>query len=190
MTTDCSTCKDVDPEANTFPAVALPKESHQLRKCPSCGALFRYNYHYEYLATSPSEDEYYLWRLTPEAHAVIEPILSGTMPRDEGLSWALRHENDEIREHAALLFWDRAQAGETLPEAMKGMAEMFGRRGGSNALPNFLYRGLVVYGQKSAERARAVKAALQEAAAVAKDSLNYASGVVREMNKVPGVASS
>ncbi len=121
VTTDV---KELLPAAAEALEIISPSRGHgdnqQIRRCPTCGTLYRYRYHYEY-DVAGSWDEYYLWRLPETAREFLTPLLDPSQSeatRDLAFVPALRHHDEEVRAAAALALWAVVDQGLMLDAAV------------------------------------------------------------------------
>ncbi len=184
--THCSTCaaleaagvttevRELLPEAAEALEIFAPGRGHgdnqQIRRCPTCGTLYRYRYHYEY-DVAGSWDEYYLWRLPDAARTVIAPLLDASQPdakRDQAFAVALRHRHDEIRTAAALALWAGVDQNLMLDAAIRTACEALADS--AFLVGHFCYYALLWYLKRSPEAARQVINAMDACAIDARDS--------------------
>lgn len=175
---DCATCLALaragvgTDEAERYPPEASALEefrvgeghggSTQLRRCRTCGTLYRYRHHHEY-DVSGSWDEDYLWRVPDDAAALIAPLL-GTLDDaayDLALAKALRSPLDGAKGAAAVVAWIAAGTTRPLSEALAAAAGMFA--GADHLANNACYRALLAYLRRGPAEARAVLTALERA---------------------------
>ena len=155
------------PEADQLEAFG-PGEGHhgswQVRRCRSCGALYRYRFHHEY-DVAGSWDEEYAWRLEDAAQAPVRAMLEASAGAlDAALVAGLGAGSAQAREAVMLLGWIRV--GEGLPLAPSSLAAIARALADDEYLVGmFGYRLLLTYVRRGAAEARAVRAALDVEAA-------------------------
>lgn len=180
MSSACATCDGLAAEGVTTeerqcePAgadaleVFGPGEGHhgswQLRRCRTCGTLYRYRYHYEY-DVAGSWDEFYFWRLEDAAQAPVRAMLDAAPGgRDAALEAALAHPSAHAREAAALVAW--IWIGEGAPLAPGSIAALARALGDAEYLVGmFGYRALLTFLSRGAAEARAAADAMAAEAA-------------------------
>lgn len=146
------------PEAARLTDVG-PTPGSDLRRCPECGAFYRYRYHYEYNALGPSWDEYYLWRLEEPAQEALRALLAAPEERrDAALEATLRHPCDHAREGGAIVALIQVKQGGVLGErSLVAACELLADRVYYAGM--FAYLALLESAQRG--RSREVLAALQ-----------------------------
>ena len=161
VTTDV---KELLPTAAEALEIISPGRGHgdnqQIRRCPTCGTLYRYRYHYEY-DVAGSWDEYYLWRLPEMAREFLTPLLDPSQPettRDLAFVPALRHHDDEVRTAAALALWTAVDQGLTLDAAVLPACETLADK--VHLIGHFCYFALLWYLKRSPLAARQVTDAM------------------------------
>ncbi len=165
--------REVLPPAAESLEIFAPGRGHdneQIRRCPTCGTLYRYRYHYEYDVTG-SWDEYYLWRLPDAARTVLAPLLDAEQPdtpRDLAFVAALRHHDDEIRGASALALWSVVDQGLRLDAALVPACEILVDR--VHSIGHFAYFALLGYLRRSPVAAAQVSAAMDASDIDARDT--------------------
>ena len=161
VTTDV---KELLPAAAEALEIISPGRGHgdtqQIRRCPTCGTLYRYRYHYEY-DVAGSWDEYYLWRLPKTARAFLTPLLDPSQPestRDLAFVPALRHHDDEVRAAAALALWTAVDQGLPLDAAVLPACEALADK--VHLIGHFCYFALLWYLKRGPLAARQVTDAM------------------------------
>ena len=166
--------REILPRAAEALEVFAPGRGHgdneQIRRCKTCGTLYRYRYHYEYDVTG-SWDEYYLWRLPDTARAVLMPLLGADQPdvvRDLAFVPALQHHDDEIRTAAALALWAAVDQGLHLDAALLPACETLTDR--LHIVGHFCYYALLWYLRRGPEATRQVTDAMDASGIDARDT--------------------
>lgn len=141
--------------------VFAPGEGHrdnvQLRRCPGCGAFYRYRYHHEF-DVGGSWDEYYLWRVPGEGAALARALAGDVVALDR----LLRKRDPVVQEAAALAAWVVVCQGGQVP-----VESLVRRLGPRKPAANFAYRALRRLAERSAEGAAEVLAGLDAGASKA-----------------------
>jgi hypothetical protein len=131
----------------------------QIRRCRTCGTLYRYRYHSEY-DVSGSWDEFFIWKLSPAAQIVIGQLLNQAPgSRSAGMVTALRNPAADLREDAALLLWILTDADEAIdPELLAAACESL--TDATYLVGNYCYRALLSYAYRGALPATRLRAAI------------------------------
>lgn len=181
-TREAEVCPPQAEQLEVFPVGEGHGGSTQLRRCRTCGTLYRYRHHSEYDVTG-SWDEDWLWRVPDAAAALVAPLLGALDDErfDAALTQALRSPLPGATGAAAVVAWIASGAGRRFTTALVAQAEVL--PGPDAYACNHCYRALLAYLRRGQAEARAVLAALQQSGAVEKDP-QYTRVLLREVSAV------